>query len=203
MTDAANTMEEAPLKEKAGEITTESVVEALLFSTDSPLSPGRIAELLGVGDAKDANERIASLNETYERQGASFRIERIAKGYRMMTLPVYNPWIGKLHKARSESRLSTAALETLAVVAYRQPVLRATVEAIRGVSVGDMLNRLREINLVRIVGRAEEIGRPLLYGTTTRFLDVFGLSSLKDLPKINIDDPDVVPSLKLSSEDPS
>jgi segregation and condensation protein B len=83
----------------------------------------------------------------------------------------------------------------LAIVAYKQPVLRADVEAIRGVAVGDMLVRLRDMNLIRIVGRAEEIGRPLLYGTTTRFLEVFGLGTLKDLPKLDPDSPDAVPKL--------
>ena len=119
----------------------------------------------------------------------------------MLTLPVYDRWVSKLHKARAESRLSQAALETLAIVAYKQPVLRVQIEAIRGVAVGDMLVRLREMNLVRIVGRAEEIGRPLLYGTTRRFLEVFGLGSLKDLPKIDQDHPDAVPPLKVPEQD--
>jgi len=114
----------------------------------------------------------------------------------MLTLGVYDHWVAKLRKARAESRLSPAALETLAIVAYRQPVLRADIEAIRGVAIGDMVVKLREMNLVKIVGRAEEIGRPLLYGTTTRFLEVFGLKALKDLPKLDEDDPDAVPALK-------
>ena len=118
----------------------------------------------------------------------------------MLTDPVYSPWVGKLHKVRAESRLSTAALETLAIIAYKQPVLRVEIEAVRGVAVGDMLVRLREMNLIRIVGRAEELGRPLLYGTTTRFLDVFGLKSLKDLPKLDPDRPDEVPPLKVVDE---
>lgn len=179
----------------AGEITTESVVEALLMATDEPLPAGKIALLLGTGDASDVKAHIEKLNENYARTGAAFRIEAIAKGYQVLTLPAYDAWIGKLHKARSESRLSAAALETLAIVAYKQPILRADVEAIRGVAVGDMLVRLRDSGLVRIVGRAEEVGRPLLYGTTTRFLEVFGLSSLKDLPKVDSDKPATVPKL--------
>ena len=119
----------------------------------------------------------------------------------MLTRPEFNPWLAKLHKARADSRLSAAALETLAVIAYRQPVLRADIEAIRGVAAGDMLVRLREANLVRIVGRAEEIGRPLLYGTTSRFLEVFGLKSLKDLPKLDPDRPDEVPRLRVVTAD--
>ncbi len=176
-------------------VTTESVVEALLLSTDEPLPAARIAQLLGIGDAGDVKRHVETLNERYAQCGASFRIEAIAKGLQLLTLPAYNHWISKLHKARADSRLSTAALETLAIVAYKQPILRADIEAIRGVAVGDMLVRLRDTNLVRIVGRAEEIGRPLLYGTTTRFLEVFGLSSLKDLPKLDADNPEAVPKL--------
>ena len=152
---------------------------------------------VGIGDGGDVKRHIEVLNERYAQGGASFRIESIAKGFQLLTLPAYNHWISKLHKARTDSRLSTAALETLAIVAYKQPILRADIEAIRGVAVGDMLVRLRDTNLVRIVGRAEEIGRPLLYGTTTRFLEVFGLSSLKDLPKLDTDNPEAVPKLTL------
>ncbi len=177
-------------------ITHEAVVEALLFSTDSALPAGKIAQLLGVGDGNDVKRYIDVLNERYEQCGASFRIQPIAKGYRMHTLPAYDAWVGKLVKSRAESRLSTAALETLAIVAYKQPVMRADVEAIRGVAVGDMLVRLRDMKLVKIAGRAEEIGRPLLYGTTKRFLEVFGLKSLADLPKIDEQNATGVPPLK-------
>ncbi|MGD2108997.1 MAG: SMC-Scp complex subunit ScpB [Phycisphaerae bacterium] len=192
--------------ESRPEIRTEAIVEALLFATDQPLSAGKIADILGIGDAGDVRRHISALNERYAEAGTSFRIEAVAKGFQMLTGSVYDPWVGKLHKARSDSRLSPAALETLAIVAYRQPVLRADIEAVRGVAVGDMLVRLREMNLIRIVGRAEELGRPLLYGTTSKFLEVFGLSSIKDLPKLDPDRPDDVPPLKVVStadeEDP-
>ena len=102
----------------------------------------------------------------------------------MLTLPQYREVLGRLHKARSESKLSQAALESLAIVAYRQPILRADVEAIRGVASGEVLRTLMEKQLVKIVGRAEVIGRPMLYGTTRRFLDVFGLGSIEDLPRV-------------------
>jgi segregation and condensation protein B len=102
----------------------------------------------------------------------------------MLTLPAYNHWLAKLLRSRQESKLSSAALETLAIVAYKQPCTRADVEAVRGVAVGDMLNRLREMNLVKIVGRAEDLGRPMLYGTTRKFLEVFGLPSLEELPQV-------------------
>jgi len=180
------------------EITAESVVEAILFSTDAPIPLAKIAQVLGTGDAGDVRRHVDTLNDRYRETGASFRIESIAKGYQMHTLPAYSHWVAKLHKTRAESRLSRAALETLAVVAYKQPALRADIEAIRGVAVGDMLVRLREMNLVRIVGRAEEIGRPLLYGTTTRFLEAFGLGSLKDLPPLESEDPSQIPPLKIA-----
>lgn len=173
--------------EKSGEqeVTTESIVESLLMSTDVALPAAKIAQIVGIGDASDVKHHIETLNQGYEETGSSFRIQAIAKGYQVLTLPVYDTWVQKLHKARAESRLSRAALETLAIVAYKQPVLRVGVEAIRGVAVGDMLVRLREMDLVKIAGRAEEIGRPLLYGTTKKFLDVFGLASLNDLPKLD------------------
>ncbi len=175
----------------------ESIVEALLFSTDSPLSPGKIAQILDTATPGDVKKHIQTLNQQYEDSGSAFRIESIAGGFRMFTLPIYNRWLSKMHTHRAESRLSQAALETLAIVAYKQPVLRADIESIRGVAVGDMMGRLREMKLIKIVGRAEEIGRPLLYGTTTRFLEVFGLSSLKDLPKLDQDAPESVPKLKI------
>ncbi|MBI4719395.1 MAG: SMC-Scp complex subunit ScpB [Planctomycetes bacterium] len=192
-----------PIDAPASEVTPESIVEALLMSTDVPLPAARMAQILGVGDAGDVRRHVETLNERYRREGASFRIEAIARGYQMMTLPAFNTWISKLHKARADSRLSAAALETLAVVAYKQPAMRADIEAVRGVAVGDMLVRLRELNLVRIVGRAEEVGRPLLYGTTTRFLEVFGLSSLADLPKVELDSAGGVGQLKLAEPGPA
>lgn len=171
---------DSPLDDSALHVST--VIEALLFSSDRPLPASRLAQLVGTGDAGDVREHIARLNEGYERTGASFRIESIAKGYQMMTLPAFDRWVGQLVQSRKDLRLTSAALETLAIVAYKQPVLRAQIDSIRGVASGEVLARLRELNLVKIVGRAEELGRPLLYGTTTRFLEVFGLGSLKDLP---------------------
>lgn len=173
------------LRDEAGEpIEAQTVVEAILFATDSPLPARRIAQVMGVGDGRSVRKHIGELNARYKQDGAAYRIEEIAGGFQMLTLPRYNTWLAKLNRVKQQSRLSPAALETLAIVAYKQPVLRAEVEAIRGVAVGDVLNRLREMNLVKITGRDEQIGRPLLYGTTRRFLQVFGLSSLRDLPKV-------------------
>lgn len=166
------------------EITTERVVEAILFASDTPLPLSKIVSILGVGSARDVRNHIQALNEKYQQTNASFRVEQIASGYQMLSLPAYNTWIRRLKQNNHDSRLSQAAMETLAVVAYKQPVVRADIEAIRGVSAGEMLNRLRELGLIKIVGRAEDVGRPMLYGTTKRFLEVFGLSGLEDLPQV-------------------
>jgi segregation and condensation protein B len=126
------------------------------------------------------------LNDKYRAAGLSFRIEEIAHGYQMLTQPQFKPWLARLAKQQAQTRLSGAALETLSIVAYKQPVIRADIEAIRGVACGEVLNRLREMGLVRIVGRAEIVGRPMLYGTTRKFLDVFGLADLDDLPPMEM-----------------
>jgi segregation and condensation protein B len=160
------------------------VVEAVLFATDSPLPAGKIAQILDRGTSRHVRRFIAELNEAYEREGRAFRIEEVAGGYQMLTVPALQPWLAKLLRARQESRLSPTQMETLAVIAYKQPVLRAAVEVVRGVACGDVINRLREMGLVKIVGRAEDVGRPLLYGTTKKFLRVFGLGSLEDLPRV-------------------
>ena len=171
-----------PAGEPGQEPGAEQIIEALLFSADTPLSLNRLTELVGGCSPMQVRLHLAGLNDKYVAAGLSFRIEKIARGYQMMTLPRYRPWVAKLNQQRSQTRLSPAALETLSVVAYKQPVIRADVEAIRGVACGDGLNRLREMGLVRVLGRAEVVGRPLLYGTTRKFLDVFGLADLEDLP---------------------
>ncbi|MFG0275599.1 MAG: SMC-Scp complex subunit ScpB [Phycisphaerales bacterium] len=163
------------------------LVEAVLISVDRPMTAGKIAEALALGADVDGpgqvDRAVAELNEAYERTGRAFRIERVAGGFRLMTLPDFAPVIAGLRTARDAGRLSRPAVETLAIVAYRQPITRADLEAIRGVSCGEVLKTLLERRLVAIAGRAEEPGRPILYGTTKRFLEVFGLSSIKDLPK--------------------
>jgi segregation and condensation protein B len=181
--DSASEGSESPTDAAPVEVDTASIVEAVLFATDAPLAAKKIAQIIGVGNAGDVKKHIAALNAEYEATGRSFRIEEIAKGFQMLTLPVYNNWLKQVLRIRDETKLSGAALETLAIVAYKQPLVRAEVEAIRGVACGEMINRLREMNLVKIVGRAEELGRPMLYGTTRHFLEVFGLGSLADLPK--------------------
>lgn len=160
------------------------IVEAILLSSDTQMSAAKIASIMGGGSSKDVRRHIDALNQEYESRGSSFRIEEIAGGYQILTLPEYNAWLVKLLRVRQETKLTAAAMETLSIVAYKQPCTRAEVEAVRGVAAGDMLNKLREMNLVKIVGRAEDLGRPILYGTTKRFLEVFGLPSLEDLPQV-------------------
>lgn len=169
-------------------------IEALLLVADRPMSETRIFDLLEFdidGDDSDARkaalqqirDAITSLNSGYEQTGRAFRITMVAGGYQVMTLPEHGALLARLRGDRQMSRLTPAALETLAIIAYRQPVLRADLEAIRGVACGEVLRGLLDRRLVRIVGRAEELGRPMLYGTTKEFLQIFGLSSLQDLPR--------------------
>jgi segregation and condensation protein B len=165
------------------EPTVESVVEAVLFASDEPLSAERLANIVETG-VKQVRQHIENLNDKYKANNNAFRIEQIAGGYQMLTLSPYNHWLSKLLRVRSDSKLSPAALETLAVIAYKQPVMRADIEAIRGVAAGEMIRGLMYKGLVKIVGRAEVLGRPMLYGTTKKFLEIFGLNSLKDLPKV-------------------
>jgi segregation and condensation protein B len=162
--------------------TVESVIEAILFATDEPLTDGRLASIVET-TAKQVRESIENLNAKYQANNNAFRIEQIAGGYQMLTLNTYNSWLKKMVHARSDSKLSAAALETLAIIAYKQPIIRADIEAVRGVAAGEVIRSLMYKGLVKIVGRAEILGRPMLYGTTKKFLEVFGLNSLKDLPK--------------------
>lgn len=177
--------EAEPLEPQEYETTLETVIEAVLFAGDEPLSDKRLVEIAEAGSVKQVRQCIRDLNKKYKQGGFSFRIEKIAGGYQMMTLPAFNPWLGKLIKVRTDNKLTPAALETLAVVAYKQPIIRADVEAVRGVASGEVIRNLMYKGLVKIVGRAEILGRPMLYGTTKKFLDIFGLASLKDLPKVD------------------
>ena len=185
-------MSDAPPPESAADRTAADVavadvelpayVEAAVFASDRPLTPLRLAEALG-STAKAVQTAVDTLNAEYEATGRSFRIERIANGLQVLTLPRFASLLERVNRSRSQSKLSPAAMETLAIVAYKQPIVRAEIEAIRGVACGETLRALLDRHLLRIVGRAEELGRPMLYSTTTAFLTTFGLASLKDLPK--------------------
>jgi segregation and condensation protein B len=159
------------------------LLEALLLSTHHPLTAGRVAELMDLPATKPVRQAVKDLNVQYEESHRSFRIEQVAGGYQILTLPEFGDYLKKLHQKEIDAKLTKAALETLAIIAYKQPILRADIEAIRGVACGETIRNLMEKRLVNIAGRAEEPGRPILYGTTKRFLEVFGLNALKDLPQ--------------------
>jgi segregation and condensation protein B len=159
------------------------LLEALLFSTHHPLTAGRLAELMDLSATKPVRQAIKDLNAQYEESHRSFRVEQVAGGYQLLTLPEFGEHLQRLHQREIDTKLTKAALETLASIAYKQPILRADIEAIRGVACGETIRSLMEKRLVNIAGRAEEPGRPILYGTTKRFLEVFGLNTLKDLPQ--------------------
>ncbi len=188
----------------ASKLAFHAAVEAILLCSERPVSAARIAQVLadtseravaGFADSfapaalwksaitpKLVRSAIEALNKTYRSTNRSFRIEPLAGGYRLMTLADFGPVLAALHGARQKASLSRAAVETLAIIAYKQPVTRARLEAIRGVACGEVLRSLTERRLVAVAGRAEELGRPMLYATTRQFLEVFGLSSAKDLP---------------------
>ena len=159
-------------------------VEAVLLTSDRPVRLAALKESTGL-DSGAIDAAVDELNVAYERSGRCFRIIRLADGWQMMTEPRMAPVLARLLSQRQHARLSQAAMETLAIVAYRQPILRAEVEAIRGVACGEVLRGLMERRLIRISGRAEELGRPILYGTTRDFLRIFGLSSIEDLPDVD------------------
>ena len=158
------------------------IVEALLFAADEPLSARRLAAMIDdtTGSVADL---VRDLNADYLREDRAFHVQEVAGGYRLVTRPEFATWVADLRASDSSPRLSQAALETLSIVAYKQPVTRAELESIRGVTVDGVLKTLVERELVRITGREEGMGRPLLYGTTDYFLEYFGLPSLDALPR--------------------
>ena len=158
-------------------------VEAVLFLAREPVPSRKLAVLAGVADGTQARSLVRKLRKQYDVRGTAFQVEEIAGGFQLLTRRKFAPWLGRLEQAPGELRLSQPAMETLAVVAYRQPVLRAEIEAIRGVQCGEILRQLMDRDLARIVGRAEELGRPFLYGTTKRFLQLFGLKHLEEIPR--------------------
>lgn len=185
-------------------------VEAVLLSASRAVTAAKIAQAVGLApqsgedepepsenaDAETSNTTkgptparivraaVDSLNTIYAETGRSFRIEEVSGGFRLMILPGFAEVLEAFHGVRDKAVLTRAAIETLAIVAYKQPITRARLETIRGVACGDVLRSLTERRLVTPVGRAEELGRPILYGTTRRFLETFGLKNLNDLPAV-------------------
>lgn len=159
-------------------------LETVLMMADEPLSAGRLGEVLGNRDSAEVRKLVGQLQKLYEADGSAFQVELIAGGYRLLSLRSYQPWLARLRSTGTDLRLSSTAMETLAVIAYRQPVMRAELEKVRGVACGEIIRQLMEKGLVKIVGRDTSLGRPQLYGTTKRFLMAFGLNTLKDLPAV-------------------
>jgi segregation and condensation protein B len=160
------------------------VVEALLFASDVPLETERIREVLDLEDAAAARGLVEELMAHYEAEPRGLAIIEVGGGYRMVTRPELAPWLVRLARARTRVRLSRPALETLAIIAYKQPVSRPELDAVRGVNSDAVLDNLLERRLIRIGGRKEAPGRPFLYETTREFLVAFGLRDLADLPKV-------------------
>lgn len=158
-------------------------LEAVLLLANEPLSLRKLAQLANLSDATEARTLLEELGRVYDARGCAFQLQALAGGYQLRTRATLAPWLRSIASHVEGERLTTPAMETLAVVAYRQPVVRAEVEAIRGVQCGELLRQLMERDLLRMVGRSEELGRPILYGTTKRFLRLFGLKNLDELPR--------------------
>src|SRR3989338_7607357 len=181
-----------------------NIIEAMLFVSDKSLFLSEIKSVLEEPDANEIKDVIAELASEFETQGRALRIKEIAGGYQIVTDPVFAPWLKRLYKTAGSDRLSGPSLETLAIIAYKQPASKPEIEAIRGVNVDGVLKTLVEKNLVKIMGRRETVGRPIIYGTTQEFLQYFGLNSLEELPKLeelNITEADIELPEHLKKED--
>jgi len=175
---------DTPPADPASRDTELAAVEAALMLADEPLTAKRLADVAGVADAATASRLVDRLRDLLDGDGSAFHIDELAGGFQLLTRPTYHPWLLRLRRTGHDARLSPPALETLAVVAHKQPIMRAEVEAIRGVGCGEMIRLLAERGLIRVGGRHDSLGRPQLYVTTRKFLQVFGLNTLADLPGV-------------------
>lgn len=180
----SRSIEEPPALPAAPDEQAQPRLEGILFLAREPLNTRRLAQYASLADGTAARTLIRQINRDYDARGRAVRVEEIGGGMQLLTRPAYSPWLRRLGYLPPETYLSAPSMETLAVVAYRQPVLRVEVEAVRGVACGEILRQLMERELVRITGRSDELGRPYLYGTTKRFLRQFGLRSLEALPHV-------------------
>ncbi len=162
---------------------TEQIVEAVLFASDAPLSAEEIARADEILDEDAVEEAVCLLRSQYQEQERAFDLVEVADGYQILTRPEFAPYLERFDTVPRSSRLSGPSLETLAIIAYRQPIDRLEIEYIRGVGAVGVIRTLQDRGMIETVGRAEGIGRPLLYGTTRRFLEHFGFASLADLPR--------------------
>jgi segregation and condensation protein B len=161
-----------------------ALIEAALVAADEPLTPRRLARVAGLADVAEARRLVRKLQALLDREGSAFQVQEVAGGYQVFSRPAFHPWLTRLKRTGNELRLSPAMRETLAIIAYRQPIMRADVEKVRGVHCGELLRQLMEKGLIRIAGRDPSLGRPVLYATTKKFLQVYGLKSLRDLPQV-------------------
>lgn len=160
------------------------IIEALIFASDQPLSARKIKEILPDYGEKDIKKLIGEINQKHEDSHSPLQIIEVAEGFQIVTREEYSTWIAQLYKSRSVSRLTQKGLETLAIIAYKQPITKQEIESIRGVNVDGVVRTLVERNLITVKGRQKAPGNPLLYGTTKYFLEYLGLKNLSDLPKL-------------------
>ncbi|MBC8313338.1 MAG: SMC-Scp complex subunit ScpB [Candidatus Cloacimonetes bacterium] len=159
-------------------------IEVLIFASDGPINLEEIAKILEIDNLQTVEKIIESLNNSYEKNGRTFIIRRVAGGYQFAANKQYYPIVEKLYKEQKKIHLSTSAMEVLAIIAYHQPITRTKIDAIRGVSSQYHIHNLLDVKLVKIQGRQKVLGRPLLYGTTDKFMKFFGLNNIEELPNI-------------------
>lgn len=162
-----------------------NILEALFFITDRPMSLQKIKEILNDHAVEGLKDIIFEIQQDYQNRNGALHLNEVAGGFQLATRPEYGEWVKKLYKDRITYRLTKSSLETLSIIAYKQPVTRAEIEVIRGVDVSGVLEKLLERKLIRICGRKEVIGRPILYGTTPEFLKFFGLKNLAEIPDLD------------------
>lgn len=160
-----------------------SVLEALLFINEKPIEVSELAEILAI-KRSEIDDILKELSADYMNRSSGICIVKVAGGYQMCSAPENETWVRKMYQERGKQKLSAASLETLAIIAYKQPVTRIEIEAIRGVNVDGVVKKLSELGLIKIAGRKDVVGKPFLYITTRKFLEYFGINTLKDLPKL-------------------
>ncbi len=161
-------------------------LEAAMFVAEGSLTARKLMQFAALPSASEIPELIDQLNLAYEASGTSFRVERLATGYQLMSRPIFARWLDKIHERQARLKLSPPAMESLTIIAYRQPLTRADLEEVRGVQSTEILKQLMERGLVKVVGEHDSLGRPYLYGTTRLFLESFGVLSLDEMPMADV-----------------
>jgi len=161
------------------------IIEALIFASDKPIAIKQIKDIIGDIDTRLIRKLINDLKEDFTKDQRSFNIGEVAGGFQFSTDPVYSRWLKKLYKIKQSDYLTGPSLETIAIIAYRQPVTKADIEFIRGVAVDGVINNLLQKGFIKVVGKKDVVGKPYLYGTTTSFLQYFGLNAIEDLPALS------------------